>query len=204
MKILGYARVSTAGQDLERQVFKLKEYGIEDNDIYTEKMSGMKSKRPILQEVMKKLQPGDKIVVESLSRLARSTKDLWNLIQYFLDNDIIFVSLKEQVDLSTATGRLLFTVLSGLVQFERDLTSERTKETLRVKKEEGAVLGRPKTINPGQEKRIVELYDSGLIGKEIAKELNIGLATVYRTINKFKAIEEEEIKNDKDLFIELL
>lgn len=204
MKTLGYARVSTAGQDLERQVFKLKEYGIEDNDIYTEKMSGMKSKRPVLQEVMKKLQPGDKIVVESLSRLARSTKDLWNLIQYFLDNDIIFVSLKEQVDLSTATGRLLFTVLSGLVQFERDLTSERTKETLRVKKEEGAVLGRPKTINPGQEKRIVELYDSGLIGKEIAKELNIGLATVYRTINKFKAIEEEEIKNDKDLFIELL
>lgn len=204
MKTLGYARVSTAGQDLERQVFKLKEYGIEDNDIYTEKMSGMKSKRPVLQEVMKKLQPGDKIVVESLSRLARSTKDLWNLIQYFLDNDIIFVSLKEQVDLSTATGRLLFTVLSGLVQFERDLTSERTKETLRVKKEEGAVLGRPKTINLGQEKRIVELYDSGLIGKEIAKELNIGLATVYRTINKFKAIEEEEIKNDKDLFIELL
>lgn len=204
MKTLGYARVSTAGQDLERQVFKLKEYGIEDNDIYTEKMSGMKSKRPVLQEVMKKLQPGDKIVVESLSRLARSTKDLWNLIQYFLDNDIIFVSLKEQVDLSTATGRLLFTVLSGLVQFERDLTSERTKETLRVKKEEGAVLGRPKTINPGQEKRIVELYDSGLIGKEIAKELNVGLATVYRTINKFKAIEEEEIKNDKDLFIELL
>lgn len=204
MKTLGYARVSTAGQDLERQVFKLKEYGIEDNDIYTEKMSGMKSKRPVLQEVMKNLQPGDKIVVESLSRLARSTKDLWNLIQYFLDNDIIFVSLKEQVDLSTATGRLLFTVLSGLVQFERDLTSERTKETLRVKKEEGAVLGRPKTINPGQEKRIVELYDSGLIGKEIAKELNIGLATVYRTINKFKAIEEEEIKNDKDLFIELL
>ena len=204
MKTLGYARVSTAGQDLERQVFKLKEYGIEDNDIYTEKMSGMKSKRPVLQEVMKKLQPGDKIVVESLSRLARSTKDLWNLIQYFLDNDIIFVSLKEQVDLSTATGRLLFTVLSGLVQFERDLTSERTKETLRVKKEEGAVLGRPKTINPGQEKRIVELYDSGLIGKEIAQELNIGLATVYRTINKFKAIEEEEIKNDKDLFIELL
>ena len=204
MKTLGYARVSTAGQDLERQVFKLKEYGIEDNDIYTEKMSGMKSKRPVLQEVMKKLQPGDKIVVESLSRLARSTKDLWNLIQYFLDNDIIFVSLKEQVDLSTATGRLLFTVLSGLVQFERDLTSERTKETLRVKKEEGAILGRPKTINPGQEKRIVELYDSGLIGKEIAKELNIGLATVYRTINKFKAIEEEEIKNDKDLFIELL
>ena len=204
MKTLGYARVSTAGQDLERQVFKLKEYGIEDNDIYTEKMSGMKSKRPVLQEVMKKLQPGDKIVVESLSRLARSTKDLWNLIQYFLDNDIIFVSLKEQVDLSTATGRLLFTVLSGLVQFERDLTSERTKETLRVKKEEGAILGRPKTINPGQEKRIVELYDSGLIGKEIAKELNIGLATVYRTINKFKAIEEEEIKNDKDLFIVLL
>lgn len=204
MKTLGYARVSTAGQDLERQVFKLKEYGIEDNDIYTEKMSGMKSKRPVLQEVMKKLQPGDKIVVESLSRLARSTKDLWNLIQYFLDNDIIFVSLKEQVDLSTATGRLLFTVLSGLVQFERDLTSERTKETLRVKKEEGAVLGRPKTINPGQEKRIVELYDSGLIGKEIAKELNIGLATVYRTVNKYKALEEEEIKNDKDLFIELL
>ena len=124
----GYARVSTEGQDLERQMFKLKEYGIEEENIFFEKMSGMKKDRPVLKELMAQVKSGDVVVVESLSRLARSTQDLWNFIQYFLDNGIVFVSLKESVDLSTATGKLLFTVLSGLVQFERDLTSERTKE----------------------------------------------------------------------------
>ena len=188
----GYARVSTEGQDLERQIFKLKEYGIEEENIFFEKMSGMKKERPVLKELMETVKSGDVVVVESLSRLARSTQDLWNFIQFFLDNGIVFVSLKESVDLSTATGKLLFTVLSGLVQFERDLTSERTKETLRVKKEEGMVLGRPTKYNEEIDNEIIELYKANNNGKEIHYLTGIDLSHIYRVIRKYK----NEVKTD--------
>ena len=188
----GYARVSTEGQDLERQIFKLKEYGIEEDNIFYEKMSGMKKERPVLKELMETVKSGDVVVVESLSRLARSTQDLWNFIQFFLDNGIVFVSLKESVDLSTATGKLLFTVLSGLVQFERDLTSERTKETLRVKKEEGMVLGRPTKYNKEIDNEIIELYKANNNGKEIHYLTGIDLSHIYRVIRKYK----NEVKTD--------
>lgn len=188
----GYARVSTEGQDLERQIFKLKEYGIEEDNIFYEKMSGMKKERPVLKELMETVKSGDVVVVESLSRLARSTQDLWNFIQYFLDNGIVFVSLKESVDLSTATGKLLFTVLSGLVQFERDLTSERTKETLRVKKEEGMVLGRPTKYNEEIDNEIIELYKANNNGKEIHYLTGIDLSHIYRVIRKYK----NEVRTD--------
>ena len=188
----GYARVSTEGQDLERQMFKLKEYGIEEENIFFEKMSGMKKDRPVLKELMAQVKSGDVVVVESLSRLARSTQDLWNFIQYFLDNGIVFVSLKESVDLSTATGKLLFTVLSGLVQFERDLTSERTKETLRVKKEEGMVLGRPTKYNEEIDNEIIELYKANNNGKEIHYLTGIDLSHIYRVIRKYK----NEVRTD--------
>lgn len=188
----GYARVSTEGQDLERQMFKLKEYGIEEENIFFEKMSGMKKDRPVLKELMAQVKSGDVVVVESLSRLARSTQDLWNFIQYFLDNGIVFVSLKESVDLSTATGKLLFTVLSGLVQFERDLTSERTKETLRVKKEEGMVLGRPTKYNSEQDKEIIDLYKAKNSGKQIHYLTGIEQSRVYRVIRKYKKEQTKE------------
>lgn len=188
----GYARVSTEGQDLERQIFKLKEYGIEEDNIFYEKMSGMKKERPVLKELMETVKSGDVVVVESLSRLARSTQDLWNFIQFFLDNGIVFVSLKESVDLSTATGKLLFTVLSGLVQFERDLTSERTKETLRVKKEEGMVLGRPTKYNKEIDNEIIELYKANNNGKEIHYLTGIDLSHIYRVIRKYK----NEVRTD--------
>lgn len=188
----GYARVSTEGQDLERQMFKLKEYGIEEENIFYEKMSGMKKERPVLKELMAQVKSGDVVVVESLSRLARSTQDLWNFIQYFLDNGIVFVSLKESVDLSTATGKLLFTVLSGLVQFERDLTSERTKETLRVKKEEGMVLGRPTKYNSEQDKEIIDLYKAKNSGKQIHYLTGIEQSRVYRVIRKYKKEQTKE------------
>lgn len=188
----GYARVSTEGQDLERQIFKLKEYGIEEDNIFYEKMSGMKKERPVLKELMETVKSGDVVVVESLSRLARSTQDLWNFIQFFLDNGIVFVSLKESVDLSTATGKLLFTVLSGLVQFERDLTSERTKETLRVKKEEGMVLGRPTKYNEEIDNEIIELYKANNNGKEIHYLTGIDLSHIYRVIRKYK----NEVRTD--------
>src|SRR5699024_8288237 len=100
--IYGYARVSTKEQDLNRQIDLLKSYNC--NEILTEKMTGTKADRPELERLLDKLRPGDMVVVESFSRLGRSTKDLINLVNYFEENDIKLISSKENFNTSTPQG----------------------------------------------------------------------------------------------------
>lgn len=102
---LGYARVSTESQNLDRQIDALNQYGVDE--IYTEKMTGTKAHRPELDKVRLRARAGDVIVVESLSRLGRSTKDLLNLLDDFEKKDIQLVSLKEDIDTATPTGKLM-------------------------------------------------------------------------------------------------
>ena len=142
---LGYARVSTEEQNLERQLDALTNFGVEE--ILKEKMTGTKANRPELEKVKLKLRKGDTLVVESLSRLGRSSKDLLALIEEFSSKGIILVSLKENVDMTTPTGKLLVTVLSALCQFERDLTVQRTIEGLKAARARGRKGGRPKKDN---------------------------------------------------------
>jgi DNA invertase Pin-like site-specific DNA recombinase len=121
-----YARVSTEQQHLDRQVESLERFGVEK--IYTEKMTGTKSDRPELTKMIEHLRPNDVIVIESLSRLGRSTKNLIELMEKFNSLGVNVVSLKENIDTTTATGKLMFTMISAFAQFERDIISERTKE----------------------------------------------------------------------------
>lgn len=129
-ELIGYARVSTEQQNLDRQLDALRNYGVTDKNLFTEKMTGTKSDRPELDKVRLKARSGDTLVIESLSRLGRSTKDLLNLIDEFTNNGVTVVSLKESIDTETPTGKLLLTVLSALAQFERDLIVQRTNEGL--------------------------------------------------------------------------
>ena len=114
MKI-GYARVSTESQNLNRQLDSLKKYGAEQ--IFTEKMTGTKKERPELDKVRLMARSGDTIVIESLSRLGRSSRDLLNLIDEFNNRGIQLISLKENIDTKTPTGKLITTVLSAISQF---------------------------------------------------------------------------------------
>ena len=127
--ILGYARVSTESQNLDRQLDALEKYGVEM--IYNEKMTGTKKDRPELLKLLDRVTDGDTVVVESLSRLGRSTKDLIELTELFQSKGVHLVSLKENVDTSTSTGKLLFTLMSAIAQFERDTIADRTREGLR-------------------------------------------------------------------------
>ena len=118
----GYARVSTQDQELARQIDALEKYGVDE--IFTEKMTGTKANRPELNRLKDKVRPGDIVVIESLSRLGRSTKDLLSLIEDWNQQGVKLVSLKESIDTTTPTGKLLLIVLSAIRSEERRVGKE--------------------------------------------------------------------------------
>lgn len=183
MKI-GYARVSTEGQELNRQIDMLNNYGVER--IYQEKMTGTKADRPELTRMKEMLRSGDIVVIESLSRLGRSTKDLLTIIDEWEKQGVQVVSLKEQIDTSTPTGKLLLTVLSAISQFERDITVQRTSEGLKAARARGRNGGRPKADQKAVEKA-VKLYQAQTHSiKEITELCGISQATLYRALKEQK------------------
>jgi len=185
--IIGYARVSTEQQELNRQIDALKKYGV--TEIYKEKMTGTKSNRPELAKVQLRARQGDTVVIESLSRLGRSSKDLLNLIDDWHNNGVKLVSLKEHIDTETPTGVLLITVLSAICQFERDITVQRTNEGLKAARFRGRVGGRPRKDSKTVDKAI-KLYRSQIHSiKEITAITGISQATLYRYLEKEKATE---------------
>ncbi|WP_102335250.1 recombinase family protein [Salimicrobium jeotgali] len=183
--IYGYARVSTQQQDLSRQLDLLKNYNC--NEILMEKMTGTKSSRPELERLKDKLRPGDLVVVESFSRLGRSTKDLIDLVNYFEEKDVKLVSDKENFDTSTPQGRLMMTVFQAFSQFERDLIVERTKDGLKSARARGRKGGRPK-VKRRNIARAVNLYHTEEYSvKDIVEMTGISRATLYRYLKKEQA-----------------
>jgi len=178
----GYARVSTQEQELARQIDALKNYGVDE--IFTEKMTGTKSDRPELNKLKNKLRNGDTVVIESLSRLGRSTKDLLNLIEEWEKQNIKLISLKENIDTTTPTGKLLITVLSAISQFERDITVQRTNEGLQAARARGRKGGRPRADRKAVEKA-VKLYNAKTHSiREITEITGISQMTLYRALKE--------------------
>ena len=179
---IGYARVSTESQNLDRQLDALKKYGVDM--IYNEKMTGTKKDRPELNKLIDRMTAGDVIVVESLSRLGRSTKDLIELTELFQSKGVHLVSLKESIDTSSSTGKLLFTLMSAIAQFERDTIADRTREGLRSARARGRTGGRPKK-NPDQIKKAIKLYNTGQYSvKEIEELTGVKKSTLYRNLQR--------------------
>lgn len=184
-RIYGYARVSTQDQELARQIDALEKFGV--NKIFTEKMTGTKAHRPELDKLKERLDNGDTVVIESLSRLGRSTKDLLNLIEEWGKQGVKLVSLKESIDTTTPTGKLLTTVLSAISQFERDITVQRTNEGLQAARARGRKGGRP-TASRTKVEKAVKLYHAQTHSiKEITVICGISQATLYRALAAEKA-----------------
>lgn len=180
--IFGYARVSTEQQNLDRQIDALRKYGCDL--IYNEKMTGTKRNRPELSKLLDRITEGDTVVIESLSRLGRSTKDLIELTELFQAKGVRLISLKEQIDTSTSTGKLLFTLMSAIAQFERDTIADRTREGLRAARARGRTGGRPKT-NPDSVRKALKLYHTGQYSiKEIEEMTGVKKSTLYRNLRK--------------------
>ena len=185
MKI-GYARVSTQDQNLDRQLDNLKAAGCEQ--IYNEKMTGTRSDRPELRNMLRALRSGDVLVIDSFSRLSRSTKDLLALVDQLTAKGVHLVSLKENLDTTTATGKLMLTMLSALSQFERDLIAERTVDGLKAARARGRCGGRPKSGTPRDRQQAYAMYQANIMSvSDIAARFGVSLSTLNRWIREQKA-----------------
>ncbi|MCO0598022.1 recombinase family protein [Peribacillus butanolivorans] len=178
----GYMRVSTMDQNLDRQKRQLEEFGCER--IFFEKVTGTKRDRAEMNRMLEFLRPEDTVVVTDLTRLSRSTKDLIEITELISKKGAHLKSLKESwLDTTTAHGKMLFTMFAGIAQFERDLTSERTKEGIQAARKRGKYPGRPKA---DEEKVNYALYlmDQGLSRTDAAEKAGISRMTLYRKLQK--------------------
>jgi DNA invertase Pin-like site-specific DNA recombinase len=184
MTIYGYQRVSTAGQKLSRQTDELLNQGIAPENIYTDKDSGGKVHRNGLDELLSKVQPGDKVVVMSFDRLARSVSQLLSISEDFQSRGIELVSVKEQIDTTSPCGKLFFTITAAFAQFEKDMNNERTKQGLEAAKKRGAKLGRPKA-NQESLNEAVRLYKEGnMTMRQISNATGISPSPIYRELKR--------------------
>jgi DNA invertase Pin-like site-specific DNA recombinase len=179
---LGYGRISTRAQAPDRQEDMLRARGCER--VFMEVASGTKGERPELARLMDCARPGDTLIVESWSRLGRSTKDLIELTEWFRLRGVKVLSLKENFDTETPQGKMMMTIFQAFAQFERDLIAQRTREGLESARARGRMGGRP----PKRQKDIelaLKLYDSRLhSAAEIARLSGVSQSTLYRYLAK--------------------
>lgn len=183
--LIGYARVSTEDQSLNLQRDALLKAGVEKTRIYEEHISGTKANRPELMACLKGLREGDVLTVWRLDRLGRSLSDLIKITNDLGERKIGFRSLTEQIDTTTAGGRLIFHVFGAVAQFERDLVSERTKAGLAAARARGKRGGRPSALKP-KDVRIIKqiLKDKTVTATDVAKRFGVSRATIQRGLQR--------------------
>lgn len=176
---LGYARVSTEEQNLDMQIAALKRAGVKDEDIYVEKVSTRRGKRPVLDQVIGEIRPGDKFIVWKLDRIARSRSDLYQRLDQISERGASLHSLTEDFDFSSAIGKLILGVFVLIAEFERDLISARTKSGMAAFKARGGKPGRAPSLDEKGIEKALKLLNSGKHSKrQIAAECGISPTTL--------------------------
>jgi DNA invertase Pin-like site-specific DNA recombinase len=184
-KNIAYVRTSTIEQNDARQLEALKPYGIDKT--YNEKASAKDTNRPQLQLMIDFVRAGDTIYIKDFSRLARSTKDLLDIVETLDKKDVKLVSIKENLDTSTSTGKLMLTMISAIYQFERENLLERQKEGIAIAKEQGKFKGRKQVERPENFETVYSQWKQrNLTGKQAMKELNLKTNTFYKLIKEFE------------------
>ena len=179
MTAYGYARVSTDGQSLASQDAQLHAAGCAK--VYSEKISGARSNRPELAKLLKRIGDGDVLMVTRLDRLARSTRDLLNILDTIAKAGAGFKSLTDTwADTTTAHGRLMLTVLGGLAEFERELILARTSDGRSRAKARGVRFGRPPALTPHQRQEAIQRLAEGHSQADVARSYNVSQATISR------------------------
>ncbi|WJE49889.1 recombinase family protein [Peribacillus frigoritolerans] len=183
---IAYIRVSTVEQNEARQVQAMKQYKIDK--VYQEKVSAKNTDRPKLQEMLDFAREGDTIYVADFSRLARSTKDLLELVELLESKGVQLVSIKENIDTSTATGRLMLKMISAINDFERENMLERQREGIAIAKAAGKYKGRKEVSIPDFDKQYQRYIIRELSKSQLAKELGVSRPTLDKLIKEHQQV----------------
>ena len=178
---VGYARVSSVGQSLEVQLAKLNKYGCKE--IFQEKKSGKTSNRPELKECLKYVRKGDVLVITKLDRLARSTLDLHKIIDGLNKKQVGFKVLDQNIDTTTKEGKLMFSILASIAEFETELRKERQMEGIEKAKSQGVQFGRKAKLTDEQVAEMRQKRADGVLIKDLMAEYDLSKASVYRLLN---------------------
>lgn len=186
-KLVGYARVSTRGQDTDRQTADLLDAGVRRDDLYVERgVSGARAARPALNRALDALHPGDTLVITTLDRLGRSTANMLTLAEHLKEQDVNLRVLNlggGDVDTGTPMGSMLFTLTAALAQMELEIKRERITDSVAKRRAAGRDLGgRRPTFTDSQVENARRLIDAGQPAIEVARDLGMSRATLYRRI----------------------
>ncbi|WP_068317728.1 recombinase family protein [Polycladidibacter hongkongensis] len=177
--IIGYARVSTTDQNLDAQTDALTAAGAER--LFSERVSGAKAERPELDKMLDQLRDGDVVVVTKYDRLARSLRDLLDIVEAIKERGAGFRSLAEDIDTTTPAGELIFHVFASIAHFERRRIAERTREGLEAARKRGRIGGRPPALTPDQKAEVIRMRDEESRPlREIASLFKVSTQTVRR------------------------
>jgi DNA invertase Pin-like site-specific DNA recombinase len=193
---VAYIRVSTSEQNPARQKEMIMNYGIPEERIYCEKISGKNMDRPVLKKMLGALRANDTVVVASLDRLGRNTRDLLNLIEEFNKKKVRFVSLKENIDTSTPTGKFFLTIMAAIAEMEYATIRERQQAGIKLAKQEGRMNGRPRVKEDNFEAHYQQYKRGQITITQAAKLSNISRATFYR---RMKEYEDKKMLNREDV-----
>ncbi len=181
---IGYARVSTGHQSLDQQLDALSAAGVDPDRIYRDKLSGTSSReqRPGLAALLDYARPGDAIVVVGIDRLGRNAAEVMATIRELRDRDIVLRSLREGIDSSNATGRMVAGVLASLAELELELGRERRAAAREARRARGQSIGRPRALDKSKSALAQRMHASGESASTIAAALGVSRATVYRVL----------------------
>ncbi|EPO7716030.1 TPA: recombinase family protein [Klebsiella aerogenes] len=176
--LIGYARVSTGDQNLDLQKNAL--IRAECELVFEDMASGKNARRPGLKRALRRLKPGDVLVVWKLDRLGRSVRDLITLVSELQTRGVNFRSLTDSIDTSTPAGRFFFHVMSALAEMERELIVERTRAGLAAAREQGRIGGRRRVMTPQVLERCQRMLENGATRKQVADVIGVGAKTIYK------------------------
>lgn len=181
---VGYVRCSTVEQNEARQLVMMEQQNAEK--LFIDKKSGKNTDREAFKEMMRFVRAGDTVIVESISRIARNTRDLLSIVSELTDKGVEFISLKENIDTTTPQGRFMLTVFGALAELERENILERQREGIEIAKSEGKYKGRkPMEVDESKMKALCKKWRSGEITATAAmKELGLKPNTFYRRVNE--------------------
>lgn len=183
--LVGYIRIITVGQNTARQEVLMQELGVEK--IFVDRLSGKNTDRPQLKEMMLFVRQGDTVVVESISRFARNTKDLLDLVEQLTAKGVEFVSKKEAIDTTTPTGKFMLTIFGAVAELEREYILQRQSEGIAIAKEQGVYKGRQPIVRPEFEQIVNKLWRSGkMTAVEAMKRLDMKPSTFYRRVKELR------------------